>query len=107
MRILVLAVLFTASVSAHGYRVYGAGLDNCGTWTEQRKTPSNWHNSVSWIFGWVTASGFSSEQDGKTLPNPGTKTMIKWIDEYCGRHPEAKLETAAFTLVRALANRAE
>jgi hypothetical protein len=81
------------------FMLYGAGVQSCGTWTQNRRSQSNLQYLMSqWVMGWVSARGYY----GTPMRKADADALDGWIDNYCREHPLEQLKGAAEALVREL-----
>ncbi len=79
------------------YYVFGAGLNSCNQWTEDRKT-NDWSGPVQWLLGYLSSTDISYyTKDGNN------DAFTAWIDNYCRAHPFQNLQNAADTLALQIA----
>jgi hypothetical protein len=92
------ATVFVGSLAASmqdDRRIYGAGTNSCGQWTEARKG-DDWFTAGQWVLGFVSAAN----QYSKTPPGKSdSRSMASWVDDYCYTNPDHDLSDAAQGLV--------
>ena len=82
--------------------VYGVGSLTCDNWTTVKNTPplTIHYVQLSWVEGFVTAVHNYSQ----SLKEIDRATIDPWISEYCQRHPDESIVTAATSLALELAD---
>jgi hypothetical protein len=101
-RVLVLAIFVAYATETWGQNaIIGAGLDSCGTWTFERRTPSlaGALQDGQWVLGFLSAVGFAGALD--PLRGVDARGVWAWIDNYCQANPLKNLTDAAIAFMSA------
>jgi hypothetical protein len=104
----ILLAVLVLSTNAHGGTTYfGAGVNSCGSWTEEWARDSQrlelWK---AWVLGFVSGANIYAEH-GDFLRGPvDAPAIYAWINNYCRAHPLESLRDAAIELVGELLRRA-
>jgi hypothetical protein len=85
------------------YTAIGAGLDSCGTWTSDRRSPwsADAMQEEQWVLGFLTAIGYTgntnpgAEGNQNPLKGMDANGVWAWIDNYCRVNPIERIEDAA------------
>ena len=83
--------------------VYGAGTASCGKWLADRQTPPLHNNELSWVLGFLTASGSLFEELHLRLRQTDADAVAAWVDKYCRENPLKDIGDASANLVIELA----
>jgi hypothetical protein len=105
MRFLLLAALAVALLtgSAEAYRIIGAGVDSCGTWTADRRQGGSSSSALQdeqWILGFLAGVAEGTEEAEDPLNAVDAMAIWAWMDNYCGSHPLDKIADAGQAFVR-------
>jgi hypothetical protein len=84
---------------AHAYRVIGAGLDSCGSWTTERREPpvrpAGTRPHEQWVLGFLAGIAEASDEPIDPMKGLDAGVVRAWVDNYCQAHPlEPIIETA-------------
>tara|TARA_R110002012_G_scaffold58049_8_gene150550 strand:+ start:559 stop:885 length:327 start_codon:yes stop_codon:yes gene_type:complete len=98
--VLLLSVMFSASVTAE-YTVYGGGgSKSCGFWIAEEEKSSGFYYAMSdWVAGYVTGVASIGVIVLKKSDNPSRDLFVT---NYCNANPLDKVVDAAGALVMAL-----
>lgn len=96
---LLILLFITSSASANLFKVYGAGLESCGTWINDRNHPNvELFYLEQWMLGYISAVG----DGGEELKISDANAFEAWIDNYCQQRPLDQLIAAVRALTQAL-----
>jgi hypothetical protein len=105
---LVTVILTATQVLAQERLAIGEGSTSCGAWTQARQAQSTKAALIAqWIAGYVSGSNVEGEQHPDALVGVDFKSLIDWIDNYCGSNPLDPIVAAAFKLTDELRSRAQ
>ena len=81
----------------------GAGLDSCGTWTADRRSPggSAALQDEQWVLGFLTGAADIGPIDADPMRDVDAHAIWAWIDNYCRAKPLDKIIKAAEAFYRA------
>jgi hypothetical protein len=88
-------------------KVLGAGNASCGSWPQDRNTPSYQVTAqVGWVTGYITGfNSYAPNQSGDVSAGTDLDGELAWIDSYCQAHPLDSLFRATSALIRELETR--
>ena len=108
--VLGLALMYGSAqaVGSEAAKMYGAGAQTCGTWTE-RRADDEAAIYESWVLGFLSYMNIFLEQGtgglvvnitGATEQSVGTVDdgLFAWIDNYCAAHPLGMVAEASLFL---------
>lgn len=101
LSVCVVAVMLTSDLSARDFG-YGAGNNSCSYWSNKRAKNGNWHTSVNWILGWLSAYEYYSSSDAKMLRPTEPFEIALFVDQYCEKNPRSKVLDATKALEKYL-----
>jgi hypothetical protein len=92
----VLAALCFSTSVANAVTV--RGTPSCGSWVENRSTPTNWLAvvNVAWLNGFL--SGLASASNKDFLNGTDLDSVEVWVDNYCRSNPLNDLDDAGHAL---------
>jgi hypothetical protein len=105
MKIRLLSVALAIALitdSAEAFKIIGAGVDSCGTWTADRRQQSGAAlQDEQWVVGFLSGIGYRGDDDSDPLKGMDAQGVWAWIDNYCLAHPIETVSTAAKAFNRA------
>ena len=108
--VMLVTVILTATslqALAQDRLAIGEGATSCGAWTQARQAQSTKAALIAqWIAGYVSGSNVEGDHPD-ALVGVDFKSLIDWIDNYCGSNPLDPIVAAAFKLTDELRSRAQ
>lgn len=87
--------------------VLGQGNISCSAWIERRQSDNASPSRTAWVLGFLT--GFnqygSKSQADDVSEGKSTEELMRWIDDYCRRHPGDNLHRASAAFIDAFRQR--
>jgi hypothetical protein len=94
----VILILIDRAQAQGQVSIYGAGVQSCGKWLDERRTPIDWLEEGQWVLGYVSAAG-----EFLNLRDTDSRGISAWVDNYCRDNPLKSIGNAAMALVKELA----
>jgi hypothetical protein len=102
MRIVVAGLVIIATglceaPPAAAYKLIGAGVDSCGTWTADRRLPQSFAaaQDEQWVLGFLAGIGFVGQGGDNPLDGLDADAVWAWFDNYCQANPLLHISQAA------------
>lgn len=96
--LLVLASSASMAGEGNGF-LYGAGIDSCGRWLEDRKSNA-WYPTGQWLLGFMSAASTLSAADIKKRTD--SSAFAAFVDKHCTANPLDQVSDAALALLKEL-----
>lgn len=95
--------LLSTMATAQTVNVIGSGNNSCGSWLEQRKSATNWHQAGQWINGFYVAAQELLLSDKIHLRQVDSYALMSFMDNYCRENPLSTIYDGTLPLVKNLA----
>jgi hypothetical protein len=95
LAVLIVGLMAVAPVEAQAWRVIGAGVDSCGTWTEDRRVRGvGAQQDQQWVVGFLSGAAFTGPNLDPSN-NMDAQGIWAWVDNYCHSNPIKTIRDAA------------
>jgi hypothetical protein len=95
--VFLVALTINAPATAMQYR-YGAGIESCGTWLDDRANRNHWV-MTQWMLGYISAVGSYSVY---RLRRSESQAFVAYMDKYCRQNPLEDFEFGVRRLIQDL-----
>lgn len=107
MRIVLLCLVAVGLIvgprTGKAYVMIGAGVDSCGTWTADRRSPNSAAalQDGQWVLGFLSGIGYEGRDDVDPLQGLDAQAVWAWTDNYCRAEPLLNISDAAKAFYKA------
>lgn len=104
MRTIAFIAMLIITLNCHAeepFLVYGVGVQSCGQYIEQRRTPDTTYNALiaTWFFGFASGHNFFSKRP-KLTQRMDAETILVYLDKECRDNPLSSVGVGAINLIK-------
>ena len=104
MRAIAFFVLLITALICHTQEVlvgYGLGVQGCGKYIEERRTPNHNYDALitSWFYGFASGHNFYSSTS-QIKQEVDSETVLAYLDKQCRDYPLSSISVGADKLIK-------